>query len=128
MPPKATVLIVEDEPILLMMYEDLFRERGFEVVPVADGDRALAIIASDALETVDCLVTDIRLPGDVPGWEVAVQARRHRPSLPVIYVTGDSQHGWRTLGVRDSVIFTKPIEIDLIIDEVETMLQREVRP
>lgn len=111
-----------------MLYEDLFRERGYEVVAVADGERAVAVIASDALQMVDCLVTDIRLPGDIPGWEVAVQARRHRPALPVIYVTGDSEQGWRTLGVADSVIFSKPIEIDLVIDEVESLLRREVRP
>jgi DNA-binding NtrC family response regulator len=38
----------------------------------------------------DVLITDIRLPGKVDGWQIAERCREHDPSLPVIYATGFS--------------------------------------
>jgi DNA-binding NtrC family response regulator len=41
-------------------------------------------------QTADVLVTDIKLPGEVDGWQIAERCREHNPALFVIYATGFS--------------------------------------
>ena len=54
----------------------------------------------------DVLVTDIRLPGRLTGWDIAERCREGNPDLPVIYVTGYSHE--RPRPVPGSVVFNKP--------------------
>jgi CheY-like chemotaxis protein len=39
---------------------------------------------------VDVLITDVKLPGSVDGWQIAERCREHAPELPAIYATGFS--------------------------------------
>ena len=65
--------------------EDL-TEMGCAVTSVATGDEALARL--QAGEAFDLLVTDIRMPGRVDGWELAHRAREILPGIRVVYVSG----------------------------------------
>jgi CheY-like chemotaxis protein len=54
----------------------------------------------------DVLVTDIRLPGKVDGWQIAERSREYNPDLPVIYATGFSPVAPRP--VAGSLLLHKP--------------------
>lgn len=82
----ATILIVEDEALLREIAAIEFEDAGYTVLQAADGDTALAFLASDA--PVDLLFTDVSLRNSIDGWEIAARARSLRPNLPVIYTTG----------------------------------------
>jgi CheY-like chemotaxis protein len=84
-----TILIVEDEILILDMLADELREAGFDVLCAATGEEAVQLLESGA--TIDALLTDVRLPGATDGWTVARAARLLRPDLPVLYATGFSQ-------------------------------------
>ena len=82
----VTVLVVEDEPLILDMISQELAEQGFAVLEADTGEAALSIMESG--QTVDVLFTDIKLPGELDGWRLAATAREAKPALSVIYVTG----------------------------------------
>ncbi|MCW6509182.1 response regulator [Lichenifustis flavocetrariae] len=81
------ILVVDDEPLLLDILGDELEDLGYHVLRALNGEEALSLVR-DQSEHIDLLVTDIRLPGSIDGWSIAEEARRLRPDLPVIYVTG----------------------------------------
>ena len=85
-PPRPCVLIVEDEELVREIAVLEFADAGYDVLEAADGAAAVALLESGA--GIDLLFTDIRLPGQIDGWDIAERARALRPDLPVIYATG----------------------------------------
>ena len=75
----------------------------------------------------DCraLITDVNLGGELTGWDVARNAREKFPTLPVVYVTGDSAHEWAAHGVPNSILVNKPFVAAQIINAVATLLNTE---
>lgn len=102
-----TVLVVEDDPTVLMFLEDGLDEQGYAVVSARSSGEALHILG-DGLHAVDVLVADIRLGDGIDGWEIARCARDAVPGLPIVYITGDSFGAFDGEGVADSVILQKP--------------------
>lgn len=80
------ILLVEDEMLIRELAVEDLTEAGFDVVWASSGDEALALLDSDT--DFDFLFTDIRMPGEVDGRELAVRARAIVPGLPVLYATG----------------------------------------
>jgi CheY-like chemotaxis protein len=111
---KPLALVVEDEWLLLTVVEEELVEAGFEVSSAASGAEAM-IKLDEAGEDLCCLLTDIRLIGDMDGWEVARRARMLHPNLPVIYMTGDSVAKWAANGVQDSIMLPKPFPLSDLI-------------
>lgn len=85
---KPVVLFVEDENLVRLTIAEELRDEGFEVLEAAAGESAIDVLKSNP--AINLLVTDIRMPGKLDGWDVAEQARGLRPTLPVIYATGYS--------------------------------------
>lgn len=81
------ILLVEDEPLLLMSLSDMLRELGHDVVEVVDGPTALAHLRAHA--DTDVLITDINMPC-MDGIELANKAREVVPGIPVIFSSGYS--------------------------------------
>lgn len=110
--PRPNVLLVEDEELLRLVIGEELRDGGFEVIEASDGAVAMDVLAKQA--SIDLLVTDIRMPGVLSGWDVAEQARTLRPGLPVIYATGFSDDAPRI--VPGGRFFKKPYRASAIID------------
>ena len=101
------MLVVDDEPLVLILLQETLEEAGFQVL--AADSYAEAVTALDRCDDgLAGLVTDINLHDGRSGWEIAAEARRRIPTLPVIYVTGDSAHEWPAQGVPQSVVVPKP--------------------
>ena len=65
------------------------------------------------------LITDINLGKNVlNGWEVARAGRELHAQLPVIYITGDSAHDWRSQGVPESILIAKPFAAAKVVTAV----------
>lgn len=82
----ATVLVVDDEPTVRMMMVDGLGLIGVRCIEAADGASALAML--DTLPDIDLLISDVGLPGGLNGRQVADEARRRKPGLGVLFVTG----------------------------------------
>jgi len=80
-----TILVVDDDPLVLLGTVGMLEDLGHTVVEAATGEAALAVLQSD--EPIDVLVTDQAMPG-MTGTELIKAARAERPHLPVILATG----------------------------------------
>jgi CheY-like chemotaxis protein len=119
--PDPTVLLVEDEPLVLLVAQDALQAGGYAVLPVQ--------LASEALQVLDTrigdlsgLVTDIRLPGGSDGWDIARHARELKPDLPVVYTTADSAADWPAKGVPNSVVVQKPYAGAQLLTAISTLM------
>ena len=105
----CTVLIVEDEVLVLSLLADALEEEGFRVVAAENGAEALE--ALEAVERdgghVDVLFTDVNMPG-IDGLELARRARALRPNLPIIYASGRMPFLERTDCVEGGRFLPKP--------------------
>nr|WP_249817028.1 response regulator [Bradyrhizobium sp. 160] len=112
----VSVLLVEDDPLIREFVVEALRDAGYHVIHASTGEEALAWCKRHA---ADVLVTDIRLPGDVDGWQIAERCREHDPDLPVIYATGFSPTTPRP--VPGSRTLRKPFHPDEIVRMVKEL-------
>lgn len=83
---RGSVLLVEDELLVREVTHEDLDEAGFSVTTASDADEAIALLRDG--RQFDLLFTDIRMPGQTDGWEVARQAKELLPGVKVIYATG----------------------------------------
>ena len=118
----ANVLVVDDEPNIVLSIEFLMEQAGFSVTSAANGEQALESVAAHA---PDILLLDISLPG-ISGFDV-LEALRNRPStahLPVIMLTAHGREVEREKGAAlgaDAYI-TKPFSTQALVDQVHALL------
>jgi CheY-like chemotaxis protein len=112
----VSVLLVEDDPLIREFVVDALRDAGYHVIHASNGEEALAWCKRHA---ADLLVTDIRLPGEIDGWQIAQRCREHNPGLPVIYATGFSPTEPRP--VPGSRLLRKPFHPDEVVRMVEEL-------
>lgn len=85
----AVVLVVEDDVFIREIAEMMIQEWGHQTLSASDIDEALLLLRSDL--PIDVMFTDIYLKDVVlGGCELAVEAVALRPSLRVLYTTGNS--------------------------------------
>ncbi|MBA4147447.1 MAG: response regulator [Verrucomicrobia bacterium] len=83
------ILIVEDEPDLRALVREILKHYGYEVLEAGSGPEALPIWQKHADE-IDLLLTDLVMPGNMTGRELADNLLKQRPELKVIYTSGYS--------------------------------------
>ena len=116
-----TVLVIEDDPTVLMFLEEGLEDQGSAVISARNGGEALNILGS-GLDPIDVLVCDIRIGEGLDGWEIARCAREITPTLPVVYVTGDSAHAWEDEGVANSLLLQKPFSRLALSAAINTLI------
>jgi CheY-like chemotaxis protein len=82
---RATILVVDDDPLILSSTSYLLQDLGQDVIEVASGEAALEVLRTG--QKIDVLLTDFSMP-KMTGVELATAARTLRPLLPVILATG----------------------------------------
>ena len=84
--PGGTILVVEDDADVRRLTVTLLSSLGYSVLEAQDAEHALPLLAGD--EAIDMLLSDVVLPGDQSGPVIAEAARRLRPNLKVLYMSG----------------------------------------
>lgn len=116
------VLVVDDEPNIVLSLEYLMQQAGFEVITAEDGESALARIKE---QTPDLLLLDISLPG-MSGFDVleTLRASPEHAQLPIIMLTAHGREVERekglALGADDYI--TKPFSTHTLVDKVRGVL------
>ena len=119
--PEPIILLVEDEPLVLLVAQDALEAGGYTVLSVQIASEALSLLDSRSAE-LSGLITDIRLPGGADGWEIARHARELRADLPIVYTTADSAGEWPVQGVPNSVVVQKPYAGAQLITAISTLM------
>ncbi len=117
-----TILVVEDEPLILTSIEDTLQDGGFDVVSYQTVEEAIAYLQSNP-DAIAGLVSDIRIMGDDrTGWDLAQTAREIFPDVCVVYVSGDSASEWPSRGVPGSLFLQKPFAAAQIVTAMSTLV------
>ncbi|WP_027849756.1 response regulator transcription factor [Marinospirillum minutulum] len=118
----AKVLVVDDEPNIVLSLEFLMQQAGFDVTTALDGESALALVNENP---PDLVLLDISLPG-ISGFEVLEQLR-NQPSfkrLPIVMLTAHGREVERekglALGADDYI--TKPFSTRQLVEKVQALL------
>jgi two-component system alkaline phosphatase synthesis response regulator PhoP len=120
------ILIVEDEPDMLMGIQDNLQFEGYQVLTATDGIAALEIAANTC---PDLILLDLMLP-KLNGYEVCKQLRAKGMDMPIIMLTAKSQEVDKILGLElgaDDYI-TKPFSVRELLARVKAVLRRPRRP
>lgn len=133
-PPRERayrVVVAEDDPEMRGLLASALRGDGYTVVEV---DSGLALIDAVRIahakpESVDLLVSDIRMPG-ATGLEVAQTVRRLGWSIPVLLVTafGDEETLNRAVAGGATMVISKPLDLDDLRIAVRHLLEQGPRP
>ena len=104
------VLIIEDEPFIAMMIEDVVREAGADSVAIAASEAEA--IASAETRRPDLITSDVTLiEGTGPHAVQAIQ--RQYGAIPVVFITATPDAC--DLAVEGAVILSKPFEVRAVI-------------
>ena len=107
---QPRVLVADDGLEMARTVADGLAERGYDTIAVGGGHEALAQLAS---ESIDAVVTDLRMPG-VDGLDVLAGARRADPHCPVIVMTAYSAVDGAIESIRRGAAhyLTKPFQLE----------------
>jgi DNA-binding response OmpR family regulator len=116
------ILIVDDEPNIVISLEFLMKKEGFAVAVANDGDEALAMVASF---NPDMLLLDVMMPKK-SGFEVceALRADSQRAGLKIVMLTakGRDTEMAKGLAIGADAYVTKPFSTKELVDKVKEML------
>lgn len=115
----ARILVVEDDAAMRSLLASYLLRHGYDVIDAGDGDAALRVLSSD--ERIDLLLTDVVMPGQHDGFGLGKQARRLRPGLKVLHVTGYPERINPAL-VRRGALLQKPVQRAALLDRVSELL------
>jgi PAS domain S-box-containing protein len=125
-PPRAedgqTVLVVDDEPTVRMLVADTLAELGYQAIEAGDAASGLRVLQSDA--RVDLLISDVGLPGGTTGKQMADEARKTRPGLKVLFITGYAENAAISNGHLEPgmQVLSKPFAMDKLATRIKAII------
>lgn len=123
---KTKILIVEDDPHILLGLEEVLKSEGYEIAACRRGDEAVAAIArfQPAL-----IVLDVMLPG-ASGYDICKQLRSDKVALPILMLTAKGQEIDKVIGLdlgADDYV-TKPFGVRELLARIQALLRRAGKP
>ena len=120
---NGRILIAEDEALLRQNLCKIFRQGGYEVVTVANGEQALAALRDES--GFDIVVSDLTMPG-ADGLEVLRQARGVAPQTFVLLITGNATIETAIEALRQGAYdyIVKPFAVDDVVAKVARLMER----
>jgi CheY-like chemotaxis protein len=121
------ILVVDDEALVREVVAEGLAELGFSTLRAADGATALAML--DAGAALDLLLTDHAMPG-MDGVTLVREARRRRPDLPAILLTGNADSQVETKLTLEGLVsgafslLRKPVSAEQLAERIEALLER----
>ena len=119
---KTRILIVEDDPHILLGLEEVLKSEGFEVAVCNRGDKALEAAAKHRPELI---LLDVMLPG-LSGYDVCKQFRSKKNGTPILMLTAKGQEIDKVVGLdlgADDYV-TKPFGVRELLARIQALLRR----
>lgn len=125
MSPKKTILVIEDEPHIVLGLRDSLEFEGFRVLSAGKGRDGVQLARSEA---PDAVILDLMLP-DMNGYAVCEELRRFSAFMPIIMLTARSQETDKIRGLdagADDYV-TKPFSVNELIARMRAIFRRAAR-
>ncbi len=119
-----TILVVEDEDIILSLTSKVLTHYGYRILTAADSDQALSRV-KEHVGPIHLLLTDVVLPGE-GGKKIADAVVRFHPGLKVLYMSGYADEAIMHHGEigSDTPLLQKPFSPKLLVQKVRWVLDR----
>ena len=119
---EERILLVEDEPSLVLTLTDRLEASGFKVTHAGDGEAAVALATRD---TFDLILLDVALPKK-DGFDVCRDLRQAGAKLPILMLTARTQIADKVVGLKLGAddYLTKPFEFMELEARIEALLRR----
>jgi DNA-binding response OmpR family regulator len=119
---KNKILIVEDDPHILLGLEEVLKSEGFDIASCNRGDHALDSVAKHKPALI---VLDVMLPG-VSGYDICKQLRSKKVITPILMLTAKGQEIDKVVGLdlgADDYV-TKPFGVRELLARIHALLRR----
>lgn len=119
----ADILIVDDDPDILSTLREILEVTGYSVETAGDGARAIAMLNEKSYRVA---LLDIKLP-DMEGTQLLGEARRIRPALKCIMVTGFAslENAIKSLNAGAAAYVMKPVNPTNLIDTIREKIAEQ---
>ena len=117
---RRTVLIVEDEILVRVVAVAILSDAGFDIIEADHAEAALTIFGSRAAD-ITLLFTDITMPGDLNGLNLAHHVQRRWPQIALLITSGEKPPQREGLP-RDSRFMPKPYTSDHVEAQIRALL------
>ena len=117
-----TVLVVDDEPTVRLLATEILEDLGYRAIEASDGASGLQILESNV--RIDLLVSDVGLPGNMNGRQMADRARAMRPGLKVLFITGYAEQAVLGEGDLDANmhVMIKPFSVEGLAVRIKSLI------
>ncbi|MBL4606287.1 MAG: PAS domain S-box protein [Pseudomonadales bacterium] len=112
------ILVVDDEPALMALAEELLLADGYQVMTAENGQDALNIISDNK---IDLLITDVIMP-EMGGYELTKRAVEIAPHINVLFVSGYSESVTPESGALEAPRLQKPYNRNVLLNKVSEIL------
>ncbi|MFO0680336.1 MAG: response regulator transcription factor [Polyangiaceae bacterium] len=122
---KKTILIIEDEPHIVLGLRDALEFEGFRVLSASRGKDGVDLAER---EVPDAVILDLMLP-DMNGYAVCEELRKKNALVPIVMLTARSQESDKIRGLdagADDYV-TKPFSVNELIARMRAILRRAAR-
>ncbi|MBH3428235.1 hybrid sensor histidine kinase/response regulator [Pseudomonas alkylphenolica] len=118
---SKTVMLVDDEATVRLLVSEVLGDLGHTALTFSDGHSALQVLESET--AIDLLISDVGMPG-INGHQLVSAARKLRPGLKVLFITGYSEHSvfGDNLFDHSTRVLTKPFGFDTLTQRIAQML------
>ena len=119
---KTKILVVEDDPHILLGLDEVLKSDGFDVVTCNRGDQALSAVAN---QQPALIVLDVMLPG-LSGYDICKQLRAKKVTTPILMLTAKGQEIDKVVGLElgaDDYV-TKPFGVRELLARIHALLRR----
>jgi DNA-binding NarL/FixJ family response regulator len=121
------LLLIDDDPNLILLVKDYLEFRGYEVITAENGQEALEVLEKD---TPDMIICDVMMP-QMDGYSLVENVRKNpRTSwIPVLFLSAKGQSADRVKGLNTGadVYMVKPFEPEELVAQVESSLKQASR-
>ncbi|MFI0849087.1 response regulator [Mesorhizobium sp. IMUNJ 23232] len=118
---KPDVLVVDDEMMLRLYASDLLEEKGFSVIEASNADEALKRL--EEYPGIRLLFTDVNMPGELDGLDLAHEVHRRWPHVLLVVTSGKAELGSADLP-DDGRFIPKPYDEEALIAEVKGLIEQ----
>ena len=112
-----TVLIVDDEPLLLSVFRRHLAKQGYAVLTAVNGREAIEMFNTHA-PIIHTVVLDIHLSGDLSGWDVVEEIQRTTHTPKIVCMSGEPQP-FSTPSVN--AFLEKPFRVQHLIELIQVL-------
>ncbi len=127
MESQKKLLLIDDDPNLILLVKDYLEFRGYEVIPAGNGREALEVMKSF---TPDLIICDVMMP-EMDGYTFVETIRSNMSTdwVPVIFLSARGQTADRVKGLSTGaeVYMVKPFEPEELVAQVESSLKHTDR-